>query len=139
LAQNSSLSLEEIIMLDKVQKRKRINDDEERHLRSKNLIEGRKPNFFISLKVAQKTFLKADYTKTKGLDNIYYQDLVIKALQQHNNLNRQDIDLLLFSKLPDWMNDKQKKTKITNIIAKLRSTNVIENTGTDVRPNWILK
>lgn len=139
LAQNHSLSLEEIIMLDKVQKRKRINEEEERHLKNKNLIEGRKPNFFISLKVAQKTFLKADYTKTKGLDNIYYQDLIVKALKQHINLNRQDIDLLLFSKLPDWMNDKQKKTKITNIIAKLRSNGIIENTGTDVRPNWVLR
>jgi ATP-dependent DNA helicase RecG len=139
LAQNNTLSLEDIIMLDKVQKKNRITDAEEKHLRSRNLIEGRKPNFFISLKVVRKTDLKAVYTKTKGLDNKYYEDLLSTAIEQHFSLNRQEIDELLYSKLPDWMTDKQKKTKITNIIAKLRIKGFIENTGSDFKPNWLLK
>jgi ATP-dependent DNA helicase RecG len=139
LAQNNTLSLEEIIMLDKVQKKNRINDIEEKHLRSKNLIEGRKPNFFISLKVAQTTKLKAAYTKTKGLANKYYEDLLFTAIEQHSNLNRQEIDELLYTKLPEWMTDKQKKIKITNTIAKLRAKGFIENMGTDFRSNWVSK
>ena len=59
LASNKDLSLEEIIMLDKVQKKKPLNVFEENSLKSKKLIEGRKPNFFISIKVAQKTGQKA--------------------------------------------------------------------------------
>jgi ATP-dependent DNA helicase RecG len=45
LAQNPDLSLDEIILLDKVQKRKDITEEEILHLKSKGLIEGRKPIF----------------------------------------------------------------------------------------------
>jgi ATP-dependent DNA helicase RecG len=138
LAQNSELTLEEIILLDKIQKKKKITDAEEKHLKARKLIEGRKPNFFISLKVAQKIEQKANYTKTRGLDNTYYQDFIVKALEQHTNLNRNDIDELLFSKLPDWMNDAQKKIKVNNLIAKLRKDGKIRNEGSDFKSNWVL-
>ena len=37
------------------------------------------------------------------------------------------------------MNEKQKKTKITNTIAALRTKGTIVNTGNDFKSNWILK
>jgi ATP-dependent DNA helicase RecG len=139
LAQHNDLTLEEIIMLDKVQKKKKISDIEEKHLKTRKLIEGRKPNFFIALKVAQKIEQKASYTKTKGLDNEYYQDLLIKALEQHRSLNRQEIDDLLLSKLPEWMDEKQRKTKITTLLTTLRKSEKIINQGSDFKSNWVLK
>lgn len=138
LSRNKDLSLEEIILLDKVQKKKKLNDEEERHLRARKLIEGRKPNYFISLKVAQKTGQKATYTKIKGFDNKYYQDLIIQALEQHNSLDRSEIDDLLITKLPEWMNDYQKKVKVNNLIAALRRKSKIKNEGSDIRSKWIL-
>lgn len=45
LAQNPDLVLEETILLDKVQKKKDMIETEEKHLRKRKLIEGRKPNF----------------------------------------------------------------------------------------------
>ena len=42
------LSLEEILLLDKVQKKKELTDDEIHTLKSKKLIEGRKPKFIIT-------------------------------------------------------------------------------------------
>lgn len=48
LAQNKALSLEDIMALDKVQKRKPLRNQDEKKLRRKKLIEGRKPNYFIS-------------------------------------------------------------------------------------------
>ena len=55
LAQMHELSLEEIILLDKVSKLKPIMDDEAKRLKSKLLIEGRKPNYHISAIVAINT------------------------------------------------------------------------------------
>jgi len=107
-------------------------------LKSKKLIEGRKPNFFISLKVAQKTGQKADYTKNKGFDKQYYLDLIIKAIKQHKELSRKEIDDLLWNKLPDWMSDKQKKNKVNNLIAELSRNKIITNTGTFQDSNWVL-
>lgn len=139
LAQNKDLTLDEIIMLDKVQKKKALTKIEEKHLKSKNLIEGRKPNYFIGIKVAQKTGQKAEYSKNKGFDKSYYLDLIVKAIKEHGSLERRDVDELLWNKLPEWMTDKQKKNKVGNLLSELRMKNRVENTGTYSKSMWSLK
>jgi len=138
LAKNKDLTLEEIMMLDKVQKKLPLTASEEKHLKSKKLIEGRKPNFYIGLKVAQKTGQKADYTKTKGFDKQYYLDLITKAIKQHKELSRKEIDDLLWNKLPDWMTEQQKKNKVRNLIYELMRKGVITNIGTKRESIWVL-
>lgn len=139
LAQNEDLTLEEIIILDKVQKKQTLTGFEEKHLKSKKLIEGRKPNFYIGLKVAQKTGQKAEYTKNKGFDKQYYLDLILKAIKQHKEMSRKEIDDLLWNKLPDWMTDKQKKNKVGNLLSELRILDLICNKGTFTDSKWSLK
>lgn len=138
LAKNKELTLEDIIMLDKVQKKKELTPFEEKLLKSKKLIEGRKPNYFIGLKVAQKTNQKAAYSKNKGFDKTYYLDLIVKAIKEHKELNRKEVDELLWSKLPDWMTDTQKKTKVNHLLSELRRNNVIKNNGSLGKPIWIV-
>ncbi|MFN8864984.1 MAG: ATP-binding protein [Flavobacteriales bacterium] len=139
LARNRELTLEEIIMLDKVQKRQSLTEAEERHLKSKRLIEGRKPNFYIGLKVAQRTGEKASYSKNKAFDKTYYLDLIIKAIGEHDSLARRDVDDLLWTKLPDWMSEKQKSNKIGNLLSELRMKGKIENIGSYSKSKWSLK
>ncbi len=138
LAKNKDLTLEEIIMLDKVQKKQTLTSFEEKTLKKKNLIEGRKPNFYISMKLAQKTGQKATYTRNKAFDKQYYFDLIIKSIKQHKSLDRNDVDELLWKKLPDWMNDKQRKIKINNLLSELRRNEKIRNEGTFKESKWIL-
>ena len=97
MAQNKDLTLEEIMMLDKVQKKHLLSSFEEKYLKRKKLIKNRKPSFYTGLKVAQKTGQKADYTKTKGFDKQYYLDLIIKAIKEHKELSRKEIDELLWN------------------------------------------
>lgn len=54
------------------------------------------------------------------------------------SVDRNDVDDLLWKKLPDWMDDKQKKTKINNLLAELRIKERIENKGCDAKPKWVL-
>lgn len=138
LAQHKDLTLDEIILLDKVQKKKALTESEEKHLKSKKLIEGRKPNYFIGIKVAQKTGQKAAYSKNKGFDKSYYIDLIEKAIKEHKSLERKDIDDLLWNKLPEWMDEQQKKNKIKNLISELNRLGKIKNTGTRKDSVWIL-
>ncbi|WP_027376077.1 RNA-binding domain-containing protein [Kaistella palustris] len=138
LANHKELTLEEIMMLDKVQKKIPLTAFEEKHLKSKKLIEGRKPNFFIGLKVAEKTGQKAEYSKNKGFDKPYYLDFILKAISEHKSLDRKDIDDLLWKKLPDWMDDRQRKIKINNLLSELRKNQKIQNTGTFKYPVWVL-
>lgn len=135
---NPDLSLEEIILLDKVQKRKLLADYEIKHLRDKGLIEGKMPNIIISAKLAQTTGQKAAYTRNKAFHKHDYFDWIIRAIKDHGSLSRKDIEDLLWDKLSDMYNDQQKKTKVANLIAGLRGKGVIINKGSDVAPMWVL-
>ena len=140
LAENKDLLLEEIIMLDKVQKKLPLTEFEEKRLKTRKLIEGRKPNYFIGIRVAQKTGQKATYSKNKAFDKAYYLDLIVKAINEHKSLNRNEVDELLWKKLPDWMTDKQRKTKINHLLSELRTKNILVNeSGIDTKPKWVIK
>lgn len=137
--QDSDLTLDEVIMLDRVQKDKgkSLSAADIKHLRKRKLIEGTKPNYFISAQIAQKTNQKAEYTKFKGLDKSFYLEMIVNAVNQHDFLTRKDINKILWDKLPEIMDDKQKTDKIGNLIRELRVKREIINTGTDGEPKWV--
>ena len=138
LARDATLELQDILALDKIQKRQLLNSEEERRLKKLTLIEGRKPNYFIAKSMAQQTGQKAKYSKNLAFDKQYYLDLICKALSEHRTLSRQDIDELLSNKLPDWMSDKQRKAKVGNLLSELRRSEKIVNRGSFSRPAWTL-
>jgi ATP-dependent DNA helicase RecG len=138
LTKDNSLSLPEIIMLDKVQKKKKLSEFEFKHLKKKKLIEGIRPNIFISARVAQTTEQKAGYSKFRAFDKQYYLDLIIKAIKEHSHLQRKEIDELLWEKLPNWMDEKKKKIKINHLLTELSGNGVIENVGSRFQSKWIL-
>lgn len=106
------MTLDEIISLDKAQKGKRLTSEEVKHLKNKGLVEGIKPNYFISVGLARTTGQKAEYTKAKGLERNKHFELIQNLLKKYDYAERKDIDALLWDTLPAWMNDKQKKNKI---------------------------
>lgn len=138
LARDGGLTLQDIMALDKVQKRLTLTADEEKLLKAKALIEGRKPNFFVAKSLAQQTGQKARYSKNIAFDKQYYLDLICKAVKEHGSLSRKDIDELLWNKLPDWMDNKQRKTKVGNLLTELRASQKIVNKGSDAHPSWTL-
>jgi ATP-dependent DNA helicase RecG len=139
LIQHGDLSLQEVILLDRVQKNLEITDLAANELRKNKLIEGRKPNYFVGAKIAQTTGQKAEYSKHKGMNKQYYLDFILQAISQHGSMSRKDIDSLLWNKLPEIINDKQKKYMVTNLISELRINDKIINIGTYKNPEWILK
>lgn len=138
LARDNGLSLNEIMALDKVQKHLPLESDDERLLKAKGLIEGRKPNFFIAKPIAQQTGQKASYSKNRAFDKQYYLDLIIKAIGEHGSMTRKDIDELLWNKLPEWMDDNQRRNKVGNLMGELRRLQKVVNRGSDTRPSWAL-
>jgi len=121
LVQNPELSLEEIILLDKVQKKKELNDEDIRQLKAKGLIEGRKPNFYISVSVAEKTEQKADYILSRGIDDDYYKKLIDEYLKKFGKAKRADLEKVLNNKLPGVLTEEQKKHKIKNLLQAMRT------------------
>lgn len=127
LAELPTLSLNEIILLDKVAKQKSLSDIEIKSLKGKYLIEGRKPNFHISSDVAAATGEKTDYMKQRGIDDKYCQKMIVEYLEKFNQGTRVDFENLLLEKLPDILDIKQKKNKIKNNLQILRRSGQIVN------------
>lgn len=137
LARNPDLSLEEIIMLDKVQKKKELNDDEIRVLKEKRLVEGRKPNFHFSLGVAEKADQKAEYIKNRGFKDQHYKDLILEFIDKYGSASKDDIDGLTLDILPGVLEKEQKENKVRNLVyAMSKRDNTIKNEGTTRKPVW---
>lgn len=139
IEKKDTLSLTEVILLDKIQKGKsqEISDDAAKLLKKKGLIEGRKPNYYISVKIAEITNQKAIYTKNKGLNKEMYKGFIIQHIENHGFAIREEIDTLLLDKLPSFMTEKQRKAKINNIISEM-SKETITNTGSRTKSKWVL-
>ncbi len=129
LAQVPSLALEEIMLLDKVQKCKMLSDTEIKRLRKRKLIEGRKPNLHISSRVAGKTDQKVDYMKMKGIDDSYCKKIIVDYLLQFSEGMKSDFEKVLLDKLPDILDEQKKKNKIKNALQDLRKSGVIMAIG----------
>lgn len=138
LALVPDLSFSEIILLDKVAKKKLISKDAAALLKSKGVIEGRRPNYFISSDVAEKTEEKADYIKNRGLKDSHYKKMILEFLEKYNQASKKDVDKLIFDILPGVLSKEQKKSKINNILyAMSKKDRTIKNTGNNRAPKWI--
>lgn len=139
LMSRTDLSLEDIILLDRVQKRQLLTKSEHKHLRLAGLVEGRFPNPVVAAQIAAATGEKAKHIRDKGLDNRYYQDLVMELIRTHEPVTREDIDRLLLDKLPEVLSDEQKLKKIHNLLYELSHRQMrIRNIGNRRVSNWVL-
>ena len=138
LIQKTDLSLIDILALDRVQKKLTIPDDAAFRLRKLGLIEGRKPNFYVSALVADVTASKSDYIRTRAQDDKFYAKLLIDYIEQYGQADRNEINKLLIDKLSDALSEEQKIDKIANLLTKLRRENQIVNSGTRRHSIWRL-
>jgi ATP-dependent DNA helicase RecG len=129
LATIPELSLEEIILLDKVQKGHSLSVDEVKALKAKNLIEGKRPNFHISSNVAKYTNQEDEYMKLRGIDDTYCQSIILEYLTKFKSATRADFEKILLDKLPDILDEEQKKNKVKNNLQALRKSGKIEPDG----------
>ncbi len=138
LMENQNLTLTDAVLLDQVQKGHPISSEAVAMLRKRKLIEGRLPHIFVSKNIAQATDRKVEYSKHKGLDFKKCKALLLEALEDHQSLSREEIDRLWWNLLPDTLSDKQKKTKVGNMLTKIREEGVIINKTQGNSSMWSL-
>ena len=120
LMERADLPLEQVIWLDRVQKKHRIGDDQAAILRRAKLIEGRKPNFFVAAHVADATNTRPEYTRNKGLDDHYYKTLILQHIKQFKSVSVVEVRSLVLDKLPNSLTPMQKQAKVKNLLTALR-------------------
>lgn len=139
LIQKTGLSLPDIQALDRIQKHLPVDKATAMRLRKAGLIEGRKPSFHISAKVADAADVRADYIRNRKQDDTFYIKLVTDYIRQYGVATREDIDKLLFAKLSAILTDSQKSNKIHNLLGKMKKEGIIGNQGSrGVSASWVL-
>lgn len=131
LIQNSRLNLNEIILLDKVQKRKEINETEFKYLKKANYIEGRRPTVYLSFNIIETTSdesLQAEYLANRSFDDSHFKEMILECLKKWGKTKRDKIDNLIIPKLSTALSDEKKKNKVTNYLSALRIEGKIVNT-----------
>ena len=127
LKKHPELSLDDVIALDKVQKKIAINEEEIQRLRKLKLVAG----------VASELQIAGNYTKISYQD---YKQMILELIHQNGSATREDIVNLIMPTLSPDEKEEKRLRKITNIIAKLsKQEKIIKNTSnTDKYPVWKL-
>lgn len=134
------LDLQTVFLLDQVQKGRRLTADAVSYLRKNKLVEGRATNLYLSFNVATSVEQEAQYIKNKGFDDKYYKDMIVQYIKKCGKAKKRDIRSLLIDKLPESLSDKQKESKVSNLLTSLRMAGVIETDSSNPQlSNWILK
>ena len=105
---------------------------------TEGLIEGRRPNFYVSAKVAAATGDRAAYLKNRGLEKGHYKELIKLQLRQFGPLPRNEIDAFLREKISDVLDDEQKTHRIRNLLQEMRREKIIITTGKGPAALWEL-
>ena len=141
LLENTDLTLTEVMLLDRVQKNILITKEQSDLLRKNKLTERRYPNIYVSKSISEIVDDKISYINNSGFDDKYYKDLVLKYIDDFGSITKADLDKLLMSKLPNSLDDVQKKRKIKYLVNEhlQKKENIIKNIGTTRYPIWTRK
>ena len=134
------LDLKTVVYLDKVQKKERLADQEYKALKAQKLVEGRYPNIYVSAGIADITGDKTSYIKNRAFDDEYYKKLIIAFIKKYESATKREIDELLIDKLPNALDEKQKRKKINNLLYVMsKKDSKIKNKGSKKKPKWVLR
>ena len=130
LSLHPKLAFSDVFLLDQVQKKKEITDDEFKYLKKLKFVEGRKPNIYLSHTVIEplnEEALKAEYIANRSFDDKHFKDMILEYLKKFGKTKRKPIDSLIIPKLSTALTEEQKKQKVTNFLTALRMEGKIEN------------
>ena len=119
LMERADLPLQQVVWLDRVQKKERIADDQATLLRRAGLITGRKPNLIVSAAVAKATRTENQYVLNKGFDDDYYKRVILNRLKL-GPASGDELRQLVIDKLPAVLTAKERETKVKNLRTLLR-------------------
>jgi ATP-dependent DNA helicase RecG len=133
LYDHPEFDIETVYLLDCIQKKQPLGQEQYKHLRSLGIIERKAPNVFISATIAEILDEKAQYIKNRGQSDKYYKQMILDYLRKWHKCTKKDFIELLGDKLPDVLTEKQKDDKIRNLLASLRRERFIYNTAPNRR------
>lgn len=127
LFEKTNLDIDEVMLLDRVQKKYEITKEQCDYLRRNNLIEGRYPNIYISSDIAKITGNKEEYVYNSGLENEFYMKMIIKYIRQYGSASRKELISFLSDKLPQSLSTNSKINRVKYLLNLLKKDGKIYN------------
>ena len=138
ILKRGDLSLDDIALLDRIQKNMPVPARAIAHLKRAGLVEGRKPRYHISAAIAAATGRKTEYMKKRELPGSHYQKLIVDYLAKFAGATRQDINDFMIEEIRGEFTDLQKIAKITNLLTYLRRKGAIRCEGATRKATWYI-
>lgn len=120
LLERHDLDIDTVILLDRVQKRLPITESGAAYLRRAKLIEGRKPNYYVSAQIAATMGTQAAHTRNQGLQKPAQKQFVLQHLKKFGTATREKLEGLLMGTFPAGLSDAQKQNKMRNLLSEMR-------------------
>ena len=136
LVKRPNLPIDQIVLLDRVQKGLKVTAAAVSGLRKAGLVEGRLPHLHISAEVALATGQEAAYMRKKERTGEQYRRIFIDFLKKFPGISRKKINDFMIGEIRGDLTGKQKISKISNIMTVLRRKGRIVNRGNDKEPSW---
>jgi ATP-dependent DNA helicase RecG len=133
-----SLDLALVRALDLVQKGERVSLEQRRALRERGLVEGKEPLTVLSGSFARAAGLPSAATGASATGNQVLREVVLSLVRARGSVSRTDVDAALVPRLPRSLSDRQRRTKVDNVVKSLARSGAIANLGSRRYPRWTL-
>lgn len=131
LKEKDTLTMEDCILLDAVQKGHRISEEDVLNLLEKGFLEGDTSEYTISLDIAKSTKQLPAYTRNKGFERLKLQHMILQYLQNAapHGAKREAIFKYLKDALPKTKTQKQQERILGNILVEMKNSGSIMING----------
>ena len=138
--QKLDLALDDIILLDILQKNGQISKEAADNLRKKKLIEEWYSKVYPAENIAISTEKLDEYMDNKAYDDAFYIQKILEFLHRKGQACRQDVTQLIKKHLSPLLTDEQKDKKIGNLLSTKMSSKLhfVTNIGTRKTPSWVI-
>ena len=138
LKENDTLTLHDCISLDAIQKGLRIDEEIAQDLLKRGLIEGKAPNYTISIGVAKASKQLPGYTRVRGLERDKIKHMVLQYIQNAgtDGAKRDAILEYLQNTLPGRNTKEQNLRMLGNILSEMANEGMITTKNRLWYPNY---
>ena len=134
------LDIQTVFLLDKIQKKETISQEDYLQLKKAGLAEGRYPNIYVSYQIADAVGQPETYIRNSGLEDEKCKMLIIKALEKGGEKKQSELLALLKDVLPQIMSEKQKSKKISNLLQVMKKKDeTVDSRGRTGGTVWFLR
>lgn len=134
------MDIQTVFLLDKIQKKEVIPQEDYNRLRKAGLAEGRYPNIYVSYRVAEAVGQPESYIRHRGIEDEKCKLLIRSYLEKVGEARQRQIFAVVSDVLPDISSKEQKQKKVSNLLQTMKTKDkILDSKGKTSNTVWFLR